>query len=64
MEGIVVFDNAANYGKAAKEMGGWIAAGKLNANYHVEEGGVKAFQETLMKLFSGANTGKMVLKVA
>ncbi|MDP5120114.1 MAG: NADP-dependent oxidoreductase [Spirosomaceae bacterium] len=64
MEGIVVFDNIANYGKAAKEMGGWIAAGKLNANYHVEEGGVKAFHETLMKLFSGANTGKMVLKVA
>ncbi len=64
MEGIVVFDNVANYGKAAKEMGGWIAAGKLNANYHVEEGGVRAFQNTLMKLFSGANTGKMVLKVA
>lgn len=64
MEGIVVFDNVENYDKAAKEMGGWIAAGKLNANYHVEEGGVKAFQETLMKLFSGANTGKMVLKVA
>lgn len=64
MEGIVVFDNAANYGKAAKEMAGWIAAGKLNANYHVEEGGVRAFHDTLMKLFTGANTGKMVLKVA
>ena len=64
MEGIVVFDNAANYGKAAKEMGKWIAEGKLNANYHVEEGGVRAFHDTLMKLFEGANTGKMVLKIA
>lgn len=63
MEGIVIFDNIANYGKAAKEMGGWIAEGKLNAKYHVEEGGVKAFHATLMKLFDGANTGKMVLKV-
>ncbi|NBA87250.1 zinc-binding dehydrogenase [Emticicia sp. CRIBPO] len=64
MEGIVVFDNAANYGSAAKEMAGWIAQGKLNANYHVETGGIEAFHDTLMKLFKGANTGKMVLKIA
>lgn len=63
MEGIVVFDNAANYGKAAREMAGWIAEGKLNANYHVEEGGVSAFPETLMKLFAGINKGKLVLKM-
>lgn len=63
MEGIVVFDNVANYGKAAKEMAGWIAEGKLNSKYHVEEGGIKAFHQTFMKLFAGANTGKMVLKV-
>jgi len=63
MEGIVVFDNAANYGKAAREMANWIAEGKLNATYHVEEGGVMAFHQTLLKLFSGANTGKMVLKM-
>jgi NADPH-dependent curcumin reductase len=64
MEGIVVFDNAANYKSAAKEMAKWIAEGKLNASYHVEEGGVRAFQNTLMKLFAGANTGKMVLKIS
>ncbi|SOE20765.1 hypothetical protein SAMN06298216_1247 [Spirosomataceae bacterium TFI 002] len=63
MEGIVIFDNVANYGKAAKEMAGWIAQGKLNSKYHVEEGGVNAFHETFMKLFEGANTGKMVLKM-
>jgi NADPH-dependent curcumin reductase len=63
MEGIVVFDNAANYGKAAKEMAGWIAEGKLNANCFVVEGGIGAFNDTLLKLFSGENTGKMVLKM-
>jgi NADPH-dependent curcumin reductase len=63
MEGIVVFDNAARYGKAAKEMAGWILEGKLNANFQVEKGGIKAFPETLMKLFAGENTGKMVLEV-
>lgn len=64
MEGIVVFDNAANYGKAIKEMAGWVAQGKLNAKVDVAEGGIKAFQDTFMKLFKGENTGKLVLKVA
>lgn len=63
MEGIVVFDNAPNYGKAVKEMAGWIMQGKLNSNYYVAEGGVRAFNETLLKLFKGENTGKLVLKV-
>ncbi|MCP9754439.1 NADP-dependent oxidoreductase [Lacihabitans sp. CCS-44] len=63
MEGIVVFDNYARYGEAAKEMAGWILAGKLNANFYIEKGGIKAFPETLIKLFAGENTGKMVLEV-
>ena len=63
MEGIVVFDNAANYGKGIKEMAGWVAQGKLNATVDVAEGGIKAFPATLMKLFKGENTGKLVLKV-
>ncbi len=64
MEGIVVFDNAANYGSAVKEMAGWIAEGKLTSNCFVAEGGVKAFNETLLSLFNGVNTGKLVLKVS
>lgn len=63
MEGIVVFDNVANYGKAIKEMAGWVAQGKLNAKVDIAEGGVRAFQDTLMKLFKGENTGKLVLKI-
>jgi NADPH-dependent curcumin reductase CurA len=64
MEGIVVFDNAANYDKAVKEMAGWIAQGKLNSKVYVVEGGVRAFPDTLIKLFKGENTGKLVLKVS
>ncbi|MBT0586392.1 NADP-dependent oxidoreductase [Alteromonas oceanisediminis] len=62
MEGIVVFDNAANYGKAAAEMAGWIAQGKLKAKEHVVEG-LEKFPEALMMLFNGENFGKLVLKV-
>lgn len=61
MEGIVVFDNAANYGMAAKEMAGWIREGKMKtAKVHVEHG-IENFLPTLLKLFSGENFGKLVL---
>ena len=62
MEGIVVFDNIKNYGKAATEMAQWIAEGKLKAKEHVVEG-LEQFPETLMMLFNGENFGKLVLKV-
>lgn len=62
MEGIVVFDNAANYGKAAAEMAGWIAEGKLKTKIHIEKG-LENFLPSLMKLFKGENFGKLVLEV-
>lgn len=63
MEGIVVFDNAANYGKAIKEMAIWVLQGKLTSKVYVVEGGVRAFPDTLLKLFQGENIGKLVLKI-
>jgi NADPH-dependent curcumin reductase CurA len=62
MEGIVVFDNIANYGTAAAEMAAWIAEGKLKAREHVVEG-IENFPDALMMLFRGENFGKLVLKV-
>ena len=62
MEGIVVFDNVANYSKAAAEMANWIAEGKLVAKEHVVKG-IEHFPETLLMLFNGENMGKLVLKV-
>jgi NADPH-dependent curcumin reductase CurA len=62
MEGIVVFDNVDNYGKAAAEMASWIAEGKLIAKEHIVKG-VENFPEALLMLFKGENMGKLVLKV-
>jgi NADPH-dependent curcumin reductase len=62
MKGMVVFDWADRYGEAAREMGGWLAAGKLKTREDVVEG-LETFPETLLKLFKGENTGKLVLKV-
>jgi NADPH-dependent curcumin reductase CurA len=64
MTGMVVFDYAARYGDAAREMAMWIAQGKLKAKEDVVPGGVEAFPEVLLKLFRGENVGKLVLEVA
>ncbi len=61
MTGMVVFDFAARYAEATAEMAGWAEEGKLVAREDVVEGGVAAFPDTLLKLFRGENTGKLVL---
>jgi hypothetical protein len=63
MKGFLVFDYAARYGEAAREMGGWYAAGKLKTREDIAEG-FKHFPEVFLKLFKGENTGKLMLKVA
>ena len=62
MTGMVVFDYADRYALAAREMAGWMMEGKLKARSDVVEG-FETFPETLLKLFKGENTGKLVLKV-
>jgi NADPH-dependent curcumin reductase CurA len=63
MEGIVVFDNAAKYGEAAREMIGWIREGRLHHREDIVDG-LHTFPDTLLKLFKGENFGKLILKVA
>jgi NADPH-dependent curcumin reductase CurA len=63
MTGMVVFDYADRYAEAAREMAGWIAAGRLKTKEDVVKGGIDAFPETLLRLFSGENFGKLVLEV-
>ena len=63
MTGFLVFDFADRYAEAAKEMAGWLAEGKLRTFEDVATGGVEKFPETLLRLFRGENTGKLVLEV-
>ncbi len=64
MEGIVVFDYAERYPVAIAEMAGYLQDGRMKSKEDVVAGGVAAFPETLHKLFSGENFGKLVLEVA
>jgi NADPH-dependent curcumin reductase CurA len=63
MEGFVVFDYAAQYGEGLREMAGWMAAGKLKSREDVVKG-LDTFPETLLKLYTGENFGKLILQVA
>ena len=63
MEGMVVMDYAGRFGHAVRDMAKWMAEGKLKSREDVVEG-LETFPETLLKLFTGENFGKLVLKVA
>jgi NADPH-dependent curcumin reductase CurA len=63
MEGFVVFNYQARYGEAAREMAGWMMAGKLKSKEDIVEG-FKTFPDTLLKLFRGENLGKLMIKLA
>ena len=62
MQGMVVFDYAKDYGKASREMAGWMMEGKLRAEEDVYEG-IDNFHETFLRLFNGDKRGKLVLKI-
>ena len=62
MEGIVVFDYAARYPDAIRDIAQWMAEGRFKSREDVVEG-IDTFPEALLKLFDGENFGKLVLKV-
>ena len=64
MEGIVVFDYADRYPVAVAELAGHLRQGRMKSKEDVVAGGIDAFPEALLKLFSGENFGKLVLQVA
>ena len=61
MTGFVIFDNLARYPEAIAQLANWIHTGQLRSHEHIEHGGVGDFPETLLKLFAGQNTGKLIL---
>jgi hypothetical protein len=63
MTGMVVFDYADRYAAAAGELAAWRQAGRLKSHEDIVVG-LHAFPETLLRLFRGENTGKLVLEVA
>jgi NADPH-dependent curcumin reductase len=63
MTGMVVFDYAARFGEATRELAGWMQEGLVISREDVVDGGVEDFHQTLLKLFAGENVGKLVLRL-
>jgi len=64
MEGVVVFDYTERFPSAITELAGYLKDGRIKSREDVVGGGIEAFPDSLLKLFSGENFGKLVLKVA
>ncbi|KIK83039.1 hypothetical protein PAXRUDRAFT_832109 [Paxillus rubicundulus Ve08.2h10] len=63
IQGFVVFDYTPQYPKAIRDLASALGDGTLKRKFHVVEG-IENASKALLMLFSGANTGKLVLKVS
>ncbi|MDP6350828.1 MAG: NADP-dependent oxidoreductase [Alphaproteobacteria bacterium] len=63
MQGFIYFDYAEKFPAAIADLLGWRAEGRLKFKDHIVAAGVEAFPDTLVKLFTGANFGKLMLKL-
>src|SRR5207248_2579855 len=61
MAGFLVFDYVDRFPEAVADMSRWLAEGRIQSIEDVVTGDVGSFPDMLARLFSGQNTGKLVL---
>jgi NADPH-dependent curcumin reductase len=62
MEGFLILDYLDRFPQAQAEMAGWLASGQIKSAEHIVEGLERAPQ-ALNLLFTGGNTGKVIVQV-
>ena len=62
MEGFIILDYAPRFAEAQAQLGAWIAEGKIKHREHLVEG-LEHAPEALNLLFTGGNTGKVIVKL-
>jgi NADPH-dependent curcumin reductase CurA len=62
MQGFIILDYLDRFPEAQVEMAGWIAEGKVKYATHIVEG-LENAGDALNLLFTGGNTGKVIVKV-
>ena len=63
MEGFLILDYLARFPEAQMAMAGWVAEGRIKHSEHVVEG-LESAPDALNLLFTGGNTGKVIVRVA
>ena len=64
MTGFITPDYTDQYPEARMELACWLREGLLISREQIIEGGARAFPDALLKLFAGANVGKLILAAA
>jgi len=64
MTGFVIFDYAQRYPEGVAQLARWWSTGALRSHEDIVHGDVDDFPDTLLKLFRGENTGKLILALA
>jgi hypothetical protein len=63
MEGFIILDYFGRFAEGQAEMAGWVAEGKVKYRTHVVDG-LEHAPDALNLLFTGGNTGKVLVRVA
>ncbi|PWB67505.1 MAG: NADP-dependent oxidoreductase [Holophagae bacterium] len=63
MEGFIILDFLERAGEAVAELRRWVEAGEIKVEVDVQEG-LENAPRTLRRLFTGANRGKQLLRIA
>ena len=63
IKGYIVTDYLARFGEFMREMPGWIASGQVKWRVDVAQG-LENAPTVLQKLFTGGNTGKLVVQIS
>jgi NADPH-dependent curcumin reductase CurA len=62
LKGFIVFDFQSRMGEFYRDMGQWLASGQVKSRETVVDG-LEQTPQALLGLFSGANTGKMLVRL-
>ena len=62
MEGFLIFDYADRYGEATADLAEWVTAGRIQYSTDVIDG-LEQAPMALNRLFTGANTGKVMVRL-
>ena len=63
MQGFIISDHLALYPEFLGEVGGWLRAGRIKSEQTVVDG-IENASKAFLGLFSGDNTGKMIVRLA
>ena len=63
MQGFIYFDYRERWPEMQKDLAEWKTVGKIKTKHDIAKGDVDIFPETLLRLFRGANFGKLMIQL-